>query len=248
MTRELRTASCGTCDEPKERPSRVMLLAVGAWPATEKPAEAESLPVMLTTPGAVRARLVRSEASSGRRAAWSVFIARSTEPGAGRSPSRGTFCRAWTVTAASTVGLVVMRMVTIRRSSSACRATITVEGASPSDRVMTRYWPPPSGNRTVNLPEAFVRARRVTFDSMDVTSTAAPSSGVLVSARMTVPVMMSVEAPIWARAIAGESKANARRARRTSGARKRPAIVSTSQTLGWYISGDRCRTVRYGDC
>ena len=44
MTRELRTASCGTCDEPKERPSRVMLLAVGAWPATEKAAALESLP------------------------------------------------------------------------------------------------------------------------------------------------------------------------------------------------------------
>ena len=234
----LRTASDGTCDEPNERPSSVMLLAVGACPATENPAAVESLPVMLTTPGAVSASEARSEASSGRRAAWSALSARSTDPGAGRSPSRGTFCRACTVTAASTVGLVDILMLTTSRSSSAWRATLIVCGASPRALAMTRYWPPPSGKRTVNFPLSFVRARRVTFDSSDITSMFASSTGRFPSTRVTVPVMMSVVAPICADATAGMRNATAAKARRTTFAPKKPEFRCTGSNLWWLVTGE----------
>src|SRR5688572_32391044 len=66
-------------------------------------------------------------------------------------------------------------------------------------RITTRYSPPPSGKRIVYRPCAFVLARRVTFVSSDVTSTVASLIGCAFSA-LTVPVMMSVVAPICAQA------------------------------------------------
>ena len=129
-TRVLRNASCGTLPEPNERPSNVMLLAVARCPATEKAALVESVSLIATTPGASVARVFRSEASIGRRATASGVRLRSVEPGVGRSAPR-CGARARTVTASNDTATTSIRTLATRRSSSACRATVTRAGAIP---------------------------------------------------------------------------------------------------------------------
>src|SRR5206468_12538188 len=65
--------------EPSDMPSSVTLLAVGRWPATEKPAVLVSPPPIASTPGASVATVFRSDASVGSRATSSRLQPRSEE-------------------------------------------------------------------------------------------------------------------------------------------------------------------------
>ena len=151
MTRVPRTASCGIEPDPNEMPSSVRLFCVVRCPATAKLAPVESLAPTPTTPGASAARVFRSFASTGNRDCWSAVKVRSWPPGAARSIPCCCGRRACTLTAARFCGpwfTVILKLFS-RRSSSPCRVTITVCGATPIARTVIRYWPPPSGKRIV---------------------------------------------------------------------------------------------------
>ena len=149
ITRVDRVASEGSWVEPKLRPSSVTALASGRMPATEKPAAVVSEPMIETTEGDSNARLSRSPASIGRRAACSGVIARSIDPGVGRSLPVGRFGLAVTATALSCVEFNVSVASAVRRSSSASRIRWICWGASPMALMTTTYSPPPSGKRIV---------------------------------------------------------------------------------------------------
>ena len=110
-------------------PSSVTLLAVGRWPATEKPAVLVSPPPIASTPGASVATVFRSDASVGSRATssrlkpWPV----APLPTLSARPLR----RAVTLTASIVIAASPICTFATMRSSSPWRATLNCAGAIP---------------------------------------------------------------------------------------------------------------------